>query len=122
MINQGYLRGTAFGTGFPVHGIRSPTRLLRRIEYETSDFSFLLNLEEIQRFQVPPTEETSDTEFSIFEKRNSLNQGVQDFSFSAGLSIEEFERDMDLLTVGLENTHLEYQGTYSREDIYVDHD
>jgi hypothetical protein len=37
-------------------------------------------------------------------------------------SLEEFERDMDLLTQGLENLPSEYQGTYSREDIYLDHD
>ncbi|HEU4388384.1 MAG TPA: hypothetical protein VFV34_11345 [Blastocatellia bacterium] len=37
-------------------------------------------------------------------------------------SLEEFDRDMDLLAEGLEHLPVEYQGTYSREDIYVDHD
>ncbi len=37
-------------------------------------------------------------------------------------SLEEFERDMDALAVGLEHLPVEYQGTYSREDIYMDHD
>ena len=37
-------------------------------------------------------------------------------------SLEEFDRDMDLLTQGLEHLPVNYQGTYSREDIYSDHD
>ena len=36
-------------------------------------------------------------------------------------SLEEFERDMDLLAEGLEHLPA-YPGTYSREDIYLDHD
>jgi hypothetical protein len=37
-------------------------------------------------------------------------------------SVEEFERDMDALSEGLEHLPVEYRGTYSREDIYLDHD
>lgn len=37
-------------------------------------------------------------------------------------SLEEFERDMDAIAEGLEHLSAEYQGTYSREDIYMDHD
>ena len=37
-------------------------------------------------------------------------------------SLEEFERDMDSLAEGLEHLPVGYQGTYSREDIYMDHD
>lgn len=37
-------------------------------------------------------------------------------------SLEEFERDMDLLTQGLEHLPTNYQGSYSRDDIYSDHD
>lgn len=37
-------------------------------------------------------------------------------------SLEEFERDMDALAEGLEQLPAEYRGTYSRADIYVDHD
>jgi len=37
-------------------------------------------------------------------------------------SLAEFDRDMDLLTQGLEHLPANYQGTYSREDIYSDHD
>lgn len=37
-------------------------------------------------------------------------------------SLEEFERDMDALAEGLEHLPVGYQGTYSREDIYLDHD
>lgn len=36
-------------------------------------------------------------------------------------SLEEFERDMDALAEGLENLSVGYEGTYSREDIYLDH-
>ena len=37
-------------------------------------------------------------------------------------SLAEFDRDMDLLTQGLEHLPTNYQGNYSREDIYSDHD
>ena len=36
--------------------------------------------------------------------------------------LEEFERDMDSLAEGLEQLPAGYQGGYSREDIYADHD
>ena len=36
-------------------------------------------------------------------------------------SLEEFERDMDALAEGLEHLPVGYEGTYSREDIYMDH-
>ncbi len=37
-------------------------------------------------------------------------------------SLEEFERDMDAIAEGLEHLSAEYQGTYSRKDIYMDQD
>ena len=37
-------------------------------------------------------------------------------------SLEEFERDMDSLAEDLEQLPAGSQGTYSREDIYADHD
>jgi len=37
-------------------------------------------------------------------------------------SLEEFEQDMDALAEGLEHFLVDYQGTYLREDIYMDHD
>lgn len=37
-------------------------------------------------------------------------------------SLEEFERDMNMLGDGLEHLALEYQGTYPRADIYLNHD
>ena len=37
-------------------------------------------------------------------------------------SLEEFERDMDSLAEGMAELPNGYQGTYSREDIYADHD
>ena len=88
--NQEYLRGTAFGIGFPVQGARLSANVPPRIEYETGDFSFLLNLEELQRSQAPAAKENSDTEFSIFEKPRSLNQETQNLNGTVGFSIEEF--------------------------------
>lgn len=38
------------------------------------------------------------------------------------ISLEEFERDLDALAEGLEHLPSDYHGTYSREDIYFDHD
>lgn len=38
------------------------------------------------------------------------------------ISLEDFERDMDLRAQGVDHGSTEYQGTYSREDIYSDHD
>jgi hypothetical protein len=37
-------------------------------------------------------------------------------------SLEEFEQDMDALADGLGYFPLKYEGSYSREDIYIDHD
>ena len=37
-------------------------------------------------------------------------------------SLEEFERDMDALSEGIEHLPAGYQGTHSRQDIYLDHD
>ncbi len=37
-------------------------------------------------------------------------------------SLEEFDRDMDALAQGAEQLPNDYRGTYSRADIYVDHD
>jgi hypothetical protein len=37
-------------------------------------------------------------------------------------SLEEFERDMDLLAQGSEQQPSGYHGNYPREDIYLDHD
>lgn len=37
-------------------------------------------------------------------------------------SLDEFERDMDALAEGLDHLPVEYRGTYSRADIYLDRD
>ena len=37
-------------------------------------------------------------------------------------SLEDFERDMDFLAEGLQHLPAGYTGTYSRGDIYLDHD
>lgn len=39
----------------------------------------------------------------------------------AEVSLEDFGRDMDALAEGLKHLPLGYRGTYSREDIYLDH-
>lgn len=41
---------------------------------------------------------------------------------STGTSLEEFERDIDTLSDGLDHLPVGYHGTYSREDIYMDHE
>jgi hypothetical protein len=121
MTNQEYLRGTVFGAGFPVHNTRPTGLSARRIEYATGDFSFLLKLEEIQKSPEPPSER-ANSDFSIFENRQSLNLDAQTSTVSSRFSLEEFERDMDLLAEGLEHLPTQYRGTYSREDIYLDDD
>lgn len=40
---------------------------------------------------------------------------------AAELSLQEFERDLDALAEGLEHLPAGDEGTYSREDIYMDH-
>jgi hypothetical protein len=45
---------------------------------------------------------------------------MQHANLATGFSLEEFERDMDLLAEGLEHLPAQYRGTYSREDIYLD--
>ena len=37
-------------------------------------------------------------------------------------SLEEFEQDLDALAEGLEDLEVKCEGSYSREDIYIDHD
>lgn len=119
MTNQEYLRGTFFGAGLPVPGVRSSARNLpRRMEYKTDDFSFLLKLEEIQRS--PTIEDVDNIEFSILESRHPSNREVLQSNVSRAFSLVEFERDMDLLAEGLEHLPIQYRGTYSREDIYLD--
>ena len=121
MINQEYLVGNFFrGAGLPVHGVRSFDINPRRIEYERGDFSFLLKLEELQRPRSLAIEHVSVAEASIFENQRPLNQGLPHANSAAAFSLEEFERDMDLLAEGLEHLPIHYRGTYSREDIYLD--
>lgn len=121
MTNQEYLRGAFFGAGLPVHGVRSHAgNNPPRTEHKTGDFSFLLKLEELQRPQQPAIERVSEPELPIFVKRQPANQDMQHVNLTAGFSLEEFERDMDLLAEGLEHLPVNYRGTYSREDIYLD--
>ena len=120
MTNQEYLRGNFFGAGLSLRGVRSlEGSVSPRIEYENGDFSFLLRLGELQRPQ-EPLDRINETEHSIFEKQRLLDREVPRERAAVGFSLEEFERDMDLLAEGLENLPLQYRGTYSREDIYMD--
>jgi len=64
--------------------------------------------------------EDDDVEFSILENLQSLDRELPHASFNTGFSLDEFERDLDLLAEGLDHLPLKYQGTYSREDIYLD--
>jgi hypothetical protein len=69
----------------------------------------------------------------IFAEASANNLSVEEFvqrivennfvenSF-AEVSIEEFERNLDLLAEGTANFSSRYNGTHSREDIYLDHD
>jgi hypothetical protein len=73
-------------------------------------------------------------EKQIVARANAANLSVEDFvqkllresvnttDEPEEFSLEEFERDMDALTEGLENFKSDYRGSYSREDIYFDHD
>ena len=54
----------------------------------------------------------------LFEMVAEMNSS----SSRLDLPIEEFERDLDALSEGLEELKLEYTGTYPRSDIYLDHD
>lgn len=53
--------------------------------------------------------------------RSLLPPNENDLSLKSGLNDEEFEADMLAFAEGTEN-HSSYQGAYSREDIYFDHD
>lgn len=120
MTNQEYLRGTFFGAGLPVRGIRSlESRTPQRVEFENGDFSFLLKLGDLQRSgESDIVDPESIREDQIFENRQLLKMEVHLPEFS----LAEFERDMDLIAEGLENIGIGYQGTYPRADIYLDHD
>ncbi len=73
---------------------------------------------------------TSYEEILESAKRLSSEQRLQLADALLGLepstngkfSLEEFDRDMDLLAQGLDHLPSEYEGTYSRKDIYSDHD
>lgn len=121
MTNQDYLRGAFFGAGLPVQSVR-PLRdsAPSRIEYESGDFSFLLKLEELQRSRQRDMEDVNETELAVFDNQQLAHQDLHHTNLLAGFSLEEFERDMDLLAEGLEHLPLQYRGTFSREDIYMD--
>ena len=58
---------------------------------------------------------------SVDDLLNDVLSDLQPLEISEP-SLEEFERDMDSLAEGLEHLPAGYQGAYSREDIYADHD
>ena len=53
--------------------------------------------------------------------RQLLPTGEQNLALKPDAKDDEFENDMILFAEGTENVP-EYSGTYSREDIYFDHD
>ncbi|CAN5616862.1 hypothetical protein BH20ACI4_BH20ACI4_05200 [soil metagenome] len=53
--------------------------------------------------------------------KSILPKGENDLSLKAKKSDAEFEKDMQEFAENTEN-QTEYNGTYSREDIYFDHD
>lgn len=60
---------------------------------------------------------------SVDELLQEMLSGLEPISaHHAELSLEEFERDLDTLAEGLEHLPVEDRGTYSRADIYLDHD
>ena len=72
-------------------------------------------------------------EAQIYAEASANNLSIEEFvqrivennfveNSSVEVSLEEFERNLDLLAEGSENFSSRYNGTYSREDIYLDHD
>lgn len=72
-------------------------------------------------------------EARIYAEASASNLSVEEFvreivenNFAdndpAEISLEEFERNLDLLARNSENFPLLDDGTYSREDIYLEHD
>lgn len=53
--------------------------------------------------------------------KSILPKGENDLSLEAGKDNAEFENDMQEFAEDIEN-NTQYKGTYSREDIYFDHD
>ena len=53
--------------------------------------------------------------------RRLLPKGEQDLALKSDTKDDEFENDMLVFAEGTENLP-EYNGTYSREDVYFDHD
>ncbi len=51
--------------------------------------------------------------------KSLLPEGENDLSLDAGKNADQFESDMTEFAEDFEN---EYNGSYSREDIYFDHD
>ena len=123
MISQNYLRSSTLGGGFPfLHGLRQASRT--SVQRPPSDFSFLLELDDLQtpKPPVPEHEITNQSRYGTLDDSGEqvlarLQLGLNGETF---WSLADFERDMDLLAEGLEDLHIQYQGTYSREDIYLD--
>jgi len=72
-------------------------------------------------------------EAQIYAEASANNLSVEEFvqrivednfveNNSAEVSLEEFERNLNLLAEGSTNFSSIYDGTYSREDIYLNHD
>ncbi len=127
MINESYLKGKFLGgEPFLSLGFRRSPKIPTLTERHANDFSFLLELRDLQ--QAPRRLEFEETEAR--GTRSTVDVPLEQRLNRPGLfeqnltewSLAEFDRDMDLLSEGLEHLPLEYRGTYSREDIYSDHD
>jgi hypothetical protein len=127
MINEGYLKNKFLGgEPFLNMGFRRAPKMPTITERQADDFSFLLELKDLQQVPRPlEYEETAErAERSTFDAplEQVLNRSGLPEQSLMEWSLAEFERDMDLLSEGLENLPLQYRGTYSREDIYLDDD
>lgn len=72
-------------------------------------------------------------EVQIYAAASANNLSVEEFvrkivennfvgNDAAEISLKEFERNLDSLTENFSTFPLVYHGTYSREDIYLEHD
>ena len=124
MINEGNLKNKFLGgEPFLNMGFRRTPKMPSITERQADDFSFLLELKDLQQARQPLKYEGTE-ERSTFDAplKQILNRSRLPEQNLMEWSLAEFERDMDLLAEGLEHLPLQYQGTYSREDIYSDHD
>ena len=127
MINPDYFRGNFLGGGllFPSIGLRQASKRTTD-EPMTENFSFLLELQDLQRSRrdllLGEIETTTRAGRPPAEHplEQILRRSVMEEAKVSEYTLAEFERDMDVLTEGLDDLTLQYRGSYSRDDIYLD--